>query len=168
MSAQGVLLSSAVAERVGLSSSDLECLDFIVMAGVDALTPSQLVAATGLTSGAITGLVDRLEKAGYVRREADSSDRRKVRILPCVERVSQLAVYYERLAQRTEAVWAQFSEEQLRTVLDFARQSTRVSAEEVANIRKLPAMHQARSPRARDPEATRSRHVKTSGPLEES
>src|SRR5262245_6591443 len=82
MSAQGVLLSAAVAERVGLSSSDLECLDFIVMAGGEPVTAGQLAAATGLTSGAITGLVDRLERAGFVRREPDLVDRRKVRVVP--------------------------------------------------------------------------------------
>lgn len=140
MSAQGVLLSGAVAERAGLSSTDLECLDFIVMAGTEALTPSQLATATGLTSGAITGLVDRLEKAGFVRREADPSDRRKVRVMASEERVRQMAVYYERLAQRTEAVWAQFNEEQLRTVLEFARRSSEVAMEELAHIRSLPAL----------------------------
>ncbi|WP_211441824.1 MarR family winged helix-turn-helix transcriptional regulator [Collimonas humicola] len=140
MSAQGVLLSGAVAERVGVSSTDLECLDFIVMAGADALTPSQLATATGLTTGAITGLVDRLEKAGFVRREADPTDRRKVRVVACEERVRQMGIYYERLARRTEAVWAQFNEEQLRTVLEFARRSSEVSMEEVAYIRTLPVL----------------------------
>ena len=147
MSAQSVLLSSAVAERVGLSSSDLECLDFIVMAGTQAITPSQLATATGLTSGAITGLVDRLENAGFVRREADPVDRRKVRVVAVEARVRQMGVYYGRLAQRTEALWAQFTEEQLRTVLDFARRSIEVSTEEVAYIRTLPALKPVKSAR---------------------
>ncbi len=73
---QSVLVSSAVAERVGLSSSDLECLDFIVMGNSGAVTPGDLATATGLTSGAITGVVDRLERGGFVRREADAADRR--------------------------------------------------------------------------------------------
>jgi len=137
MSAQGVLLSSAVAERVGLSSSDLECLDFIVMSGTDPLTPSQLAKATGLTTGAITGLIDRLERGGFVRRDADPSDRRKVRLLANPERLRELGVYYERLAQRVEAIWTQFSEAQLRVVLDFARRSTAVTSEEVARIRTM-------------------------------
>jgi DNA-binding MarR family transcriptional regulator len=145
MSAQSVLLSGAVAERVGLSSSDLKCLDFVVMAGPEALTPSQLATATGLTSGAITGLVDRLEKIGLVRREADPTDRRKLRIVPCDERVGQLGIYYERLAQRTETLWAQFGEEQLRTVLDFVRGSSEIAAEEVVHIQTLPQLKRMRS-----------------------
>ncbi|WP_199111232.1 hypothetical protein [Collimonas sp. PA-H2] len=51
-----------------------------------------------------------------------------------------MAIYYERLAQRTEAVWAQFNEEQLRTVLEFAHRSSEVSMEEVAHIRSLPIL----------------------------
>jgi DNA-binding MarR family transcriptional regulator len=140
MSAQSVLLSTAVSERVGLSSSDLECLDFVVMAGPGAVTPGELAAATGLTSGAITGVADRLEKAGFVRREADPVDRRKVRLLAIESRVRQMGVYYERLAQRTEAVWAQYSEELLLMVLELMRRSIAVSIEELAHIRTLPPL----------------------------
>ncbi|MHA6204661.1 MarR family transcriptional regulator [Dyella soli] len=148
MSAQGVLLSAAVAERVGLSSSDLECLDFIVMAGPEAMTPGQLVVATGLTSGAVTGLIDRLERSGFVRREADPVDRRKVRVVAVEARVRPIFAYYERLAQRTQALWAQFTEEQLRMVLDFTRRSIELSAEEATHIRTLPPLkHVAKSAR---------------------
>jgi len=147
MSAQGVLLSSAVAERVGLSSSDLECLDYIVMAGAEAITAGELAAATGFTSGAITGLVDRLEKAGFVRRESDPADRRKVRVVPVEAAVQRLGAYYTPLAQRTEALWAQYTEDQLRTVLDFAQRSVAVAAEEAARIRALPAVKRGSSPR---------------------
>jgi DNA-binding MarR family transcriptional regulator len=139
MSAQGVLLSSAVAEHVGISSSDLECLDFIVMASPEAITAGQLAAATGLTTGAITGLVDRLEKAGFVRREHDQVDRRKVRVVPVETTIQRLGAYYAPLAQRTEALWAQYTEEQLRIILDFARRSVAVAAEEAARIRNLPS-----------------------------
>lgn len=145
MSAQGVLLSSAVAERVGLSSSDLECLDFIVMAGTEAITAGQLATATGLTTGAITGLVDRLEKAGFVRREPDLSDRRKVRVVPVEASIQKLSGYYTPLARRTESLWAQYTEEQLRTILDFTRRSVALAAEEATRIRTLPIAKRAAS-----------------------
>jgi DNA-binding MarR family transcriptional regulator len=138
MSAQGVLLSSAVAERIGISSSDLECLDFIVMAGDEAITAGRLAVATGLTTGAITGLVDRLEEAGFVRREADRDDRRKVRILPIQAAIERLGAYYMPLAQRTESLWAEYSEAQLRLILDFTKRSTALAAEEASRIRALP------------------------------
>ena len=146
MSAQGVLLSNAVAERVGLSSSDLECLDFVVMAQEEAITAGDLAAATGLTSGAITGLIDRLESAGFVRREADPRDRRKVRVVPVRSAVEQLGTYYAPLAERTDALWAQFTEKELRLILDFTRGSTAVAAEEAARIRTLSARRRSASP----------------------
>jgi DNA-binding MarR family transcriptional regulator len=139
MSAQGVLLSSAVAERLGLSSSDLECLDVVMMAGPEPVTPGQLGAATALSSGAVTGVVDRLEKAGFVRREPDPADRRRVRIVPVEPRVRELAAHYERLGQRMQALWSQYTEEQLRVVLDFARRSVELSVQETARIRQMPA-----------------------------
>lgn len=139
MSAQGVLLSSAVAEHVGISNSDLECLDFIAMAGGEAITAGQLAVATGLTTGAVTGLIDRLEKAGFVRREHDRADRRKVRVVPVPAAIQRLGTYYSPLAQRTASLWAQYTEEQLRTILDFARRSVALAAEEASRIRNLPA-----------------------------
>src|SRR5260370_36969272 len=74
-SALGVLFGQTVASRVGVSSSDLECLDFLNIEG--RVTAGRLAELTGLTTGAITGVVDRMEKAGLVRRERDESDRRK-------------------------------------------------------------------------------------------
>ena len=148
ISAQSVLVSSAVAERVGLSSSDLECLDLIVTAASGALTPGELAAATGLTSGAITGVVDRLEKAGFVRREADVADRRKVRLVANESRVRQMGVYYQRLAERMQALWARMTEDQLQLVLDFARRSSDLTAEELAHIRTLPALKPGKVPRS--------------------
>src|SRR5579884_1254697 len=75
-SAQGVLYGQAVADIAGVSGSDLDCMDFLNLEG--RMTAGRLAELTGLTTGAITGVVDRLEKAGYVRRERDESDRRKV------------------------------------------------------------------------------------------
>ena len=75
-SAQGVIFGQTVANVAGISSSDLECLDFLNLEG--RVTAGRLAEVTGLTTGAITGVVDRLEKAGLVRRERDESDRRKV------------------------------------------------------------------------------------------
>jgi DNA-binding MarR family transcriptional regulator len=147
MSAQSVLVSSAVAERVGLSSSDLECLDFIVMGAAGAVTPGELATATGLTSGAITGVVDRLERGGFVRREADPADRRKVRLVAVEARVRQMGVYYGRLAQRMETLWAQLTEEQLQMILDFTRRSIDLSMQELAHIRTLPALKPVKAAR---------------------
>ena len=82
MGAQSVLISKTVAGRFGLNTSDLECLDLIYLRGQ--ASAGELARATGLTSGAVTALIDRLERAGYVERTDDPTDRRRreVRILP--------------------------------------------------------------------------------------
>src|SRR5580693_1417405 len=77
-SGMGVLHSQAVASRLGLSSSDLECLDMIALRGP--LTAGDIARATGLTTGAITGVIDRLERAGFAARAHDPADRRKVMV----------------------------------------------------------------------------------------
>ena len=81
-----VLFSQTGAERVGINSSDLECLDITILRGT--MSAGELVAATGLTTGAITDVIDRLEQAGFARRGRDVGDRRPVlvRALPEVER----------------------------------------------------------------------------------
>jgi DNA-binding MarR family transcriptional regulator len=144
MGAQGVLISAAVAERVGLTSSDLECLDIIVM-GAGTVTPGKLAAATGLTTGAITGLIDRLERAGCVRREADARDRRKVFVIALPDRVRDIGTYYERLQASTTALWGQYTAEQLATVLDFVRRSADLAAKEIEHLRSLPALRASRA-----------------------
>src|SRR5688500_6291618 len=74
--AQSVLISDLVARRVGLNSTDLECLDILYLTGVT--TAGTLSKHTGLTTGATTAVIDRLEDAGFVRRRRDTDDRRCV------------------------------------------------------------------------------------------
>ena len=78
MGAQSVILSEVMAKRFGLHTTDLECLDLIFLRKDP--TAGELAKATGLTSGAVTALIDRLQNAGYVERVADPSDRRRVHV----------------------------------------------------------------------------------------
>jgi DNA-binding MarR family transcriptional regulator len=71
-----VLYSQAMASRLGINSTDLECLG-LVSIGPE-VTAGALAEKTGLTTGAITTAIDRLERAGFVRRRRDDADRRKV------------------------------------------------------------------------------------------
>src|SRR5256885_1340126 len=91
-SGQGVIFGQAVAERAGISNSDLECMDFLIMEG--RVTAGRLAELTGLTTGAITGVVDRLERAGYVRRERDETDRRKVFITTIPANIARIGALY--------------------------------------------------------------------------
>jgi DNA-binding MarR family transcriptional regulator len=119
-SAQGVLFGQAVANVAGISGSDLECLDFLNLEG--RVTAGRLAEVTGLTTGAITGVVDRLEKAGLVRRERDESDRRKVFIAIVPENVARIGRFYVPMQQAMQKVWSRYSEEELRLLLRFAQE----------------------------------------------
>jgi DNA-binding MarR family transcriptional regulator len=134
-SGQGVLYGQAVAERLGMHSTDLECLDYIVRGPV---TAGRLAELTGLTTGAITGVIDRLERAGLARRERDVRDRRKtlVRGLPAVsERVAPLFEPMERLAM---AVLSKYRDDELSLLLDFLTSARAAALAAMTELRALP------------------------------
>jgi DNA-binding MarR family transcriptional regulator len=119
-SAQGVIFGQTVANVAGISGSDLECLDFLNLEG--RVTAGRLAEVTGLTTGAITGVVDRLEKAGLVRRERDEADRRKVYISVVPETAMKIGELYVPMQQAMEKVWNAYSDEELRLLLRFANE----------------------------------------------
>jgi len=133
VSAQGVLFSQAVATRAGIASSDLECLDIILLAG--RVTAGELARATGLTTGAITGVADRLERSGLVRRVRDSDDRRKVwlQVLPRAER--QLGPWFASLATAVDTMLRDYDVAFLESLLEFYRRASMVMVAETAKLR---------------------------------
>ncbi len=134
-SAQGVLFSQAVAERLGIASSDLECLDILILRGV--ATAGELADATGLTTGAITGVVDRLEAAGFARRARDPRDRRKVLVRPLPAVWRRIAPLYESLQRAMVALWSEYSDADLALLADFTTRSHEVMVHETARLRAL-------------------------------
>lgn len=114
----GAIFSQTVANYVGVSSSDLDCLDFLNLEG--RVTAGRLAEVTGLTTGAITGVVDRLEKAGFVRRERDGEDRRKVFVVPVPENIARVGRCYEPVQRMMLELWSAYSEPELRLLLRFA------------------------------------------------
>ena len=92
-SSQSALFSQAVAERLGLAVTDVECLDVLLTEG--RLTVGRLAELTGLTTGSATRMVDRLEQAGYVKRVADAVDRRRVLVEPVSGLDARLGVLHD-------------------------------------------------------------------------
>jgi DNA-binding MarR family transcriptional regulator len=119
-SAIGVIFGQTVANAVGVASSDLECLDFLNIEG--RVTAGRLAELTGLTTGAITGLVDRMEKAGLVRRERDEEDRRKVYIAIIPEALGKVARFYEPLQKAVTKDWEGYTDAELRLLVRFLTQ----------------------------------------------
>ncbi len=119
-SALGVIFGQTVANAVGVSSSDLECLDFLNIEG--RVTAGRLAELTGLTTGAITGLVDRMEKAGLVRRERDEADRRKVYIAIVPEALGRVGRFYQPLQKAVTKNWEGYTDAELKLLVRFMTQ----------------------------------------------
>jgi DNA-binding MarR family transcriptional regulator len=147
-SAQGAMFAKTVADRAGISASDMDCMDFLNLEG--RMTAGRLAELTGLTTGAITGVIDRLEKAGYVRRERDDSDRRKVFIAVVAETAARIGQLYVPMQQSMQKVWSRYSEEELRLLLRFANDGCKGVLEATEALKDLldaPAQKAATKPR---------------------
>jgi DNA-binding MarR family transcriptional regulator len=131
-SAAGVLHGQTIARRVGVNSSDLECLDLILMSGPS--TAGEIARRTGLTSGAVTGLIDRLERLGLVERMADPADRRKVLVRVLEDKIGAIAALFSPLEKTMQALLAGYSKEELTVLVDFAERSGDVLLARVAQL----------------------------------
>ncbi|MCU1645183.1 MAG: putative HTH-type transcriptional regulator YcgE [Nocardia sp.] len=129
-----VMLHGAMADRLGLHVTDLRCLNLLRVDG--AATAGELAQRTGLTTGAITRMIDRLLKAGYVRREHDEKDRRRVIITAVQDRIDEIAPHYEVLAREFGKVMADYTDEQLRLMLDMFNRLHETSLHVTAILRE--------------------------------
>lgn len=119
-----VVFHEAVGRLLGLSAVERKCLDLLQRLGP--VTAGTIGEHTGLTTGAVTRMVDRLAKAGYVRRRADPDDRRKVvvELLPN-ERMNELmAAAFGPFAADMAEIAGHYDETELRAILDWTRRTT--------------------------------------------
>jgi DNA-binding MarR family transcriptional regulator len=117
MIAQVVLFNHAANASLGLGASDSQFLTLLRIHGP--MTPGQLAAATALTSGTVTGVIDRLEKSELVRRERVSDDRRKVLVVPMPDAADRLAPLYAGQAAMLQGVLARRTRAELETIMKF-------------------------------------------------
>jgi DNA-binding MarR family transcriptional regulator len=118
--ANAILFNHQVAQRVGLGASDAQFMHLLQLHGP--LTPGRLAELSGLTTGTVTGVLDRLEATGFVRRERDESDRRKVIVKLNEERLwSAMAPLYAGQAESLAAVAGAYDAEQLEVIAEFLR-----------------------------------------------
>jgi DNA-binding MarR family transcriptional regulator len=122
----------AVADTLGLNRTDMRCIDHLDREGP--LTAGQLAQRTGLTTGAVTTLVDRLEKAGYARRVRDTNDRRRVYVEITEETRRNAGRFYAEHAQLAEALYKRYSEEQIELLLEFVRRGREFNERKAAEL----------------------------------
>lgn len=130
---QDVLFSQALADRLGINLTDLKCLSILERTG--AVTAGKLAELTGLTSGAVTGLIDRLEKAGWARRVRDPNDRRHVIIEAAAERSADFEALFSTSGRAMAELAEEYSDAQLGVLVDFLTRGAVMLREETAKVR---------------------------------
>ena len=133
VSSQGAMFAKMVADRAGISSADMDCIDFVNVEG--RMTAGRLAELTGLTTGAITGVVDRLEKAGFVRRERDESDRRKVFIVPVERRMMEIGRPYELVKRAVQKQCEAYTDAELKFLIRYGTESYQSMLEATTQLR---------------------------------
>jgi DNA-binding MarR family transcriptional regulator len=134
MSARSVMLSHAIASRLGISPTDLETMDILSTNGP--LTAGRLAELTGLTTGAITGVVDRLEKSGFVRRERDANDRRRVIIHLVADRARKIGKLYVPLARAMTELSERYTDEELALMVEYTRRGNAITLEHITRVER--------------------------------
>jgi DNA-binding MarR family transcriptional regulator len=130
---QGSLFGQTVAVRFGLSESDIEALESLIDMG--SATAGRLSELTGLTSGAVTRVVDRLEQAGYVRRVSDPTDRRRVVVEVVPEKVVAIEMALDRLDDASGPLVEGYTEEQLELIDEFLTRMADITRAEADSMR---------------------------------
>ncbi|MBN1373683.1 MAG: MarR family transcriptional regulator [Anaerolineaceae bacterium] len=129
-----VMFHAAVANEIGLNITDHKCLDILLHQGP--ITAGKLAELTGLTTGAVTGVIDRLENAGYLRRERDPNDRRRVILQPLLDKAGEaMGPVFEHFQERFIPTLERYDDETLRRVLEFVGESIRFMQAEIQWLR---------------------------------
>lgn len=115
--ASSIFFNAQAAEKVGLGLTDMQMLHVLQLNGPS--TPSRLATATGLSSGGVTVALDRLEKAGFIRREPNPADRRSLLIHLLPARLAKLAAIYEGIEAATRRQLATLAPRDLEAVIRF-------------------------------------------------
>jgi DNA-binding MarR family transcriptional regulator len=137
MSTETIMFHQAVADDLGLYITDHKCMDIIYRFG--AMPAGRLGEMTGLTTGAITGMIDRLEKAGYVRRTNDPKDRRKTIVEPTRNKnlEKKISMIFTPLHERLHKLLSSYSDSELTFLLDAMTTLIKQTREESKRLRSL-------------------------------
>lgn len=125
---QNVLFRNAIAKRLGVNVTDMECLRLLFSKKF--ATPTELAAHTGLTSGATTAMLDRLEAAGMIERQPNPEDRRGTLVSFRQPRPEVVGPWFISSRRAQDKLIASFSEEELGAIADFFEKSVRMWEEE--------------------------------------
>jgi DNA-binding MarR family transcriptional regulator len=131
-----VLLHTRIAEQLGLSATDHKCLD-LAMRAEGPLTAGRIAELSGLSTGAVTGVIDRLERAGYVSRVRDPDDRRKVLVQVNKVDEKRFARLVGDFVADQERLAATYTEEQLAVVEDYLTRTVQNQRRHITRLNRL-------------------------------
>ena len=115
--AGSIIYNQQVADRVGLRLTDMQCINVLDLVGPS--TPGELARSTGLTTGGVTVMLDRLEKGGYVKRVPNPRDRRSVLVRLNPAKLKKVQAFYEEINERMVALLDETPDRELRSVVDL-------------------------------------------------
>jgi DNA-binding MarR family transcriptional regulator len=129
----------AAAARSGMTATDMQVIDSLAITGPT--TAGQLADLTGLTTGAITGMLNRLEEAGAVRRERDPEDGRRVivQLVPDRENAEASSPGSDSVGTAWDDLASRYDDEQLALLVEFLQHSNAISKDEILRLREAPA-----------------------------
>jgi DNA-binding HxlR family transcriptional regulator len=128
------LLGQVSADRIGINATDLNCLNLVTLTGH--MTAGELARQTGLSTASITGVLDRLEEGGFVRRVRDPHDRRRVIVeLGGGPGLREIGPVFAPLVRAWRAAAADYSDDELRLLLDFQGRLQGIFQEQLARLR---------------------------------
>ncbi|MFD7624977.1 MarR family winged helix-turn-helix transcriptional regulator [Streptomyces sp. NPDC059851] len=132
--ALGLIGQQEVAQLLGLNVTDLTCLGHVLGAGDEPLSAGDLAALANLTTGAVTGVLNRLERSGYAKRQPDPADRRRVRVVADPVAAQRVVAMYAPFYDRLAALFAEYSPEEVAVIADWFARAT---AEARAHLDRL-------------------------------
>jgi len=129
------LFVQTVAESSGMHTTDIKCLDFLVEAR--SVTAGDLARFTGLTTGAITAVIDRMEKAGFIKRTADSNDRRKIIIKLLVEHPKHSQVVHSLFTNQMPKILSEYTSNEIAIITDWNSKLISLFQDEIKKLKDL-------------------------------
>jgi DNA-binding MarR family transcriptional regulator len=127
------IADQVIADYLGLNRTDMRCLDIIER--LDGVTAGQLAAEAGLSTGAVTTVLDRLERAGFARRVPDRTDRRRVLVELTPSARRELVDLYAPLVDATQRQLESYTTEEVSLVRDFLRDNRRLCETHAERVR---------------------------------